>query len=145
MMGFIQAAGSYIAKWATKLAKAGAKEVVGTLDDTMLLARGARHIDPTEVADRFGKIDDAWNFFNHATHLNTVPILDVVEDVVTPSTLSLVPHVAHQIGIMKTVGGVRGYADLLKATTPNPLPALREGFDSVQSVFARNATPNRFA
>jgi hypothetical protein len=144
MMGFIQAAGNYLAKGV----KAGAKGVINTFDDTAKLAKGGRwsgDIDPTEVAERFGKIDDALSFFSHATHLNTTSILDIVEDGVTPGALSFVPHAAHQIGIMKTVGGVRGYADLLKATTPNPLPALREGFDSVQSVFARNATPNRFA
>ncbi|MCS6267828.1 MAG: hypothetical protein H2174_09715 [Vampirovibrio sp.] len=145
MMGLFQTVGSSIARGATKVAKAGAKEVIGTLDDTMRLARGARNIDPAAVAERFEGIDGAWNVFDHATHLNTASILDIVEDGVTPSTLSFLPHVAHQIGIMKTVGGVPEYVNLLKATTPNPLPALREGFDSVQSIFARNATSSRFA
>jgi hypothetical protein len=133
MAGFIQTAAIGI----SKAIKAGAKEVVGTLDDTVRLAQGGRHIDPTAVAERFERMDGAYSVFDNAIHLNNFNALDAVEGVVTPSAFQLIPHAANQIGLINKMG-LPAYTNLIRTTTPNPLPALRETFDSVRSIFSRN-------
>jgi hypothetical protein len=143
MMTFLNILGSFTRQAVSRPSLAQlVRTTTDPLLDTARLAQGARGrgIDPSAVGSRLDSLSDvadtAQSFLSHGK-LGIDDALGVIEP---NMALQLAPHAAQQISIIRDVGGLSNYADLVRTTTPNPITALREWRDASTSIFAQRAT-----
>ena len=82
---------------------------------------------------RLEKAENTWGLLTALPHINTATYGDAAEFFMSQSITKFIKPTLYNADLMRTLG-TKGYIDLLKATTPNPVKAVNK---FTQSIFSR--------